>query len=85
MRSRADNQERILKMSLVQNGGFIKARGQALWARRAAALSLGREADYIPGNGKGFEDNILSQEFWKPGFQDLEGPAIVGKRSLTTV
>ena len=32
----ADSQERILETSLVQKGGFIKARGQDLWAERAA-------------------------------------------------
>ena len=40
MRSGADDQERILEMSLVQNGGFIRARGQDLWAGRAAAPGL---------------------------------------------
>ena len=39
-RSRADDQERILEMSLVQNGGFIKAREQDPWAGRAAAPGL---------------------------------------------
>ena len=33
---KADGQEGILKMSLVQKGGFIKARGQDLWAERPA-------------------------------------------------
>ena len=64
MKSRADDQERILEMSLVQNGGFIKALGQDLWAGKAAA-------DYIPGNWEVFEDSILSKEFWQQGFQDL--------------
>ena len=35
MRSGANNQERILDMSLVQNDGFIKAQGQDPWAGRA--------------------------------------------------
>ena len=34
--SGADGQERILEMSLVQKGDFIKAQGQNLWADRAA-------------------------------------------------
>ena len=35
--SRANSQERILEISLVQNGGFIKAEGQDMRAERAAA------------------------------------------------
>jgi len=35
LESGAQGQERILEMSLVQKGGFIKARGQDLWAERA--------------------------------------------------
>ena len=34
MRSGVDDQERILEPSLVQNGDFIKSRGQDLWAER---------------------------------------------------
>ena len=34
VRSGADDQERILEASLVQNGGFIKAQGQDPWAGR---------------------------------------------------
>ena len=33
--ARADDQERILEMSLVKNGGFIKAWRQNLWVKRA--------------------------------------------------
>ena len=40
MRYGADDQERILETSLVQNGSFIKARGQDLWAGRAAAYRV---------------------------------------------
>ena len=32
----ANGQEKILEMSLVQKGGFIKAWGQNLWAEKAA-------------------------------------------------
>ena len=64
---------------------FFKAQGQDPWAGRAAAPVLYGVADYIPGSWEGFEDSILSKEFWKQGFQDLEGPAIVGKRSLITI
>ena len=35
MRSGANDQERILEMSLVQNESFIKAQGQDPWAGRA--------------------------------------------------
>ena len=34
-----DSQERILEMSLVQKGGFIKAQGQDPWAGIAALES----------------------------------------------
>ena len=34
--SRVDSQERLLEMSLVREGGFIKAQGRDLWAERAA-------------------------------------------------
>ena len=44
-----------------------------------------RGASYIPGSQEGFEDSALSKEFWKQGFHDLEGVAIVGKRALITV
>ena len=36
MESGADDKEGILETSLVQKGGFIKARGQDPWAERAA-------------------------------------------------
>ena len=62
-RSRADDQERILETSLVQNGSFIKAQGQDRWAGRAAAPGLGGVADYISGSREGFEDSTLSKEF----------------------
>ena len=32
----ADGQERILEMSSMQKGSFIKAQGHKLWAERAA-------------------------------------------------
>ena len=48
------------------------------WARE--------EADYIPGSWDGFGDSILlSKEFWKQGFQDLEGVGSVGQRSFTAI
>ena len=47
MRSGADDQERVLETSLVQNGGFTKARGQDLWAERATSQGLLGVADYI--------------------------------------
>ena len=36
----SDSQERILETSLVQNGGFIKAWGEDLWAEGAAPWRL---------------------------------------------
>ena len=50
MKSRDNNQDRILETSLVQKGGFIKPGRQVSWAGRAAALGLGGEVDYIPGS-----------------------------------
>ena len=61
----------------MQSGGFMKAPGQDPWA--------GRAAEYVPGSREGSGDSVLSKEFWKRGFQDPEGVAIVGKRSLITV
>ena len=40
VKSRADYQERILGMPLVQNGGFIKAWGQDPWVGKAAVPGL---------------------------------------------
>lgn len=40
VRSGANDQKRVLEMSLVQNGGFMKAQGQELWAGRATAPGL---------------------------------------------
>ena len=73
MRSGADDQERVLETSLVQKGGFMKARSQDPWAGRAAALGLGGEVDDVPGSWDGFGDSIPSKECWKQGLQDLEG------------
>ena len=42
VRSRADYQERICEMSLVQNSGFLNARGQDPWTERAAAPGVVR-------------------------------------------
>ena len=50
VRPGAYDQERILETSWVQRGGFIKARGQDLWAERAAAPGLSGVADYTRGN-----------------------------------
>ena len=41
--------------------------------------------DFIPGSWEGFEDSMLSKGFWKQGFQDLEGLALVGNRPLITI
>ena len=40
MQSRANDPGRILEVSLVKNGGFIKAWGQDSWAERATILGL---------------------------------------------
>ena len=37
-------------------------------------------ADYIPGKWKGFEDSVLSKEFWKQGFQNSEGAGYYWER-----
>ena len=36
--NRADSQERILEMSLVQKGGFIKAQGQDMGRKSCSGL-----------------------------------------------
>ena len=82
VRSRANDQERILETSLVQNGGFIKVWGPDPWAGRVAAPGLWGGADCIPVSREGGEDSVLSKEFWKQGFQDPEGAATVGKGHL---
>ena len=46
-----------------------RIRGQEEWL----PPGLWGEADYIPGSWEGFGDSILSKEFWRQGFQDLEG------------
>ena len=40
VRSGTNDQERILETTLVQNGSFIRAGGQDLWAEGAAAPGL---------------------------------------------
>ena len=69
MRSGANNQERILETSLVQNGGFVKPQAQAHgweellpWACEGwliISLRVGRQ---------GFVDSVVSKEFWKQDF-----------------
>ena len=49
---RANGPERILEMSLVQKGGFIKVQGQDPWADRAALGSRG-VAHYIFSSWEG--------------------------------
>ena len=53
----ANGQERILEMSLVQKGDFIKARGQDPWTERAAMGSRG-EAHYILSSWEGVRDSV---------------------------
>lgn len=55
MRSRAEAQERILERSLVQNGGFLKALGQDLWAG-VVMIHL------VVGGGKG--KGGFQKNFW---------------------
>ena len=59
MRSRTNDQERILETTLVQNGSFIKAWGQDLWAGRAPALGL---IIYL-GAGGGREEKVFKTTF----------------------
>ena len=49
----AHDQGRILEMSLVHNGGFMKAWGQAPWAGRAAALGCEGRLIIYGGAGEG--------------------------------
>ena len=77
MRSRAYNQERTLETSLVQKGGFIKARVREPWAGRGLP-GLGGKADCTPGRGR-VGERVLPKELWKLGFQDLEGQLLLGK------
>ena len=72
MKSGADDQERGLE-TLVQSGGFMKARGQDPWEEEWLPRGLGGEADDVPGSWEGFGDSIPPKEFWKQGLQDLEG------------
>ena len=51
MRSGADDQEIILEMSLVQNGGFIKAQDRTLGQEELLPQACERRliADYVSG------------------------------------
>ena len=68
MRSGADNQERILETSLVQNGGLLKhgdticgQEEMLLWVVRSHLL-------YSCKVGRGLGMVSVSKEFWKQGF-----------------
>ena len=82
--SEADGQERILETSLMQRGDFIKARGPD---RGQEELHWGGEEWpflwFQVRRGLGLAQ--VSKGFWKQGFQDLEGPALLGKGSLMTI
>ena len=52
---------------------LFKAQGTGPLGRKGCCPGPLRVADYIPGSWEGFEDSLLSKEFWKQGFQDLEG------------
>ena len=61
---------------------------RCLWCRMVVLLkrgtgAMGRKSCCPePGRGEGFEDSVLSKEFWKPDFQDLEGQLLLGKGHL---
>ena len=63
VRSGADDQERILEMSLVQNGGFIKAQGQDPWAGRSGALAYEEWLIIYLGVGGGKERGSFKRIF----------------------
>ena len=84
MRSRANNQERILEMSLVQNGGFMKAQGQAPWVERLPQACEGWLIIYL-GVGRGLGIVYSLRNFGSKVSRTLRGLAIVGKKSLITV
>ena len=85
MRSGAEDQERIHETSLVQNGGFIKAQGQDLWAGRAAAPAGEGWLIIYLGVGRGLRMVHCLRNFGSKVSRTLRGLAMVGKRSLTTV
>ena len=62
MRSRADNQERI-ETSLVQNGGFIKARRQDPWQVELLPWACAGLTDYILGSGGVKEKGRFQKDF----------------------
>ena len=72
-------------MSLVQNGGFVKAWGQGPMAGRAAALACEEWLIIYLGVGSGLRIAYSLRNYGSKVSRTLRGPAIVGKRSLTTV
>ena len=76
MESGADDQERILEASLVQNWWFIKARGQDPWAERAAAPGCEKWLIIYHGVGGGEEKGRLRKHFHmsKKTRRTLEAP-----------
>lgn len=85
MRSRANDQERILETSLVQNGSFIKAQGQDPCAGRVAAPGLWGWLIIYLTVGKGLGRAYSLRNFGNKVSRTLGGLALVGERSLITV
>ena len=76
----ANSQERILEMSLVQKGNFIKARGQDPWAERAVPGTM-RDWLYHGDRGGRVQGKFPKRfSYAREDSQDIGGPAIVKLR-----
>ena len=60
---RADGQERILEMFLVQKGGFIKAQGQDPWARKSCTEVVRNDGLYTSKLGVGMDKGSFQEDF----------------------
>ena len=84
MESGADDQERILEVSLVQNWWFIKARGQDPWAERAAAPDCeGWLIIYLGAGGRKDKGRLRKDFHMLKKTQRIRGLAIVKSRPFT--
>ena len=63
VRSGSNDQERILEMSLVQNGGFIKAWGQDRWQEELLPLACEEWLMIYQGVGGGKEKGDFKRIF----------------------
>ena len=85
MRSSANDQERILEMSLVQNGGFIKAQDRTLGQEELLPQACEGWLIIFLGVGRGLRIVFYLRNFGSKLSRTLRGLAIVGKRSLINV